>query len=190
MNNNNNNNSTTEKKRSVSFCEVQVRNYERVLEINPSVTSGPAVGLGWNYSPEDDEIFALEMFEDTREYTRRGNSMEDLALPRDERENLLRSLGYTQREIAGSIRQILRVKNQRKQTVQNLHASSVEEFLENATRKMKHVLTFPLCHRKKAKQLLYLYPQKTLSTTNTTKNLVSSSSSVLRKTSLIHPSAV
>lgn len=170
------------KKRSVSFCEVQVRNYERVLTVNASVTSGPAVGLGWNYSPEEDEIFSLEHFEDNREYTRR-DSMQDLALPRGEREDLLLSLGYTQREIAGSIRQILRLKNQRKQTIQNLHVSSMEEFMEKATRKMKRVLLFPLsANRKKANTQLSIYPRP-LSTAKTLE------SSVLRKTSLIHPSA-
>mmetsp|Transcript_18639 Transcript_18639/g.40579 ORF Transcript_18639/g.40579 Transcript_18639/m.40579 type:complete len:355 (-) Transcript_18639:416-1480(-) len=158
---------TTEggKKRSVSFCEVQVRNYERILEVNPSVTSGPALGIGWNYSPDEDEIFSLENFEETREHIRR-HSMEDLALPRCERESILQSLGYTQKEIAGSVRTIIRVKNQRKQTIHNLHASSVEEFVEMATRKVKRVLLFPLHKRKKVK-----HPKKV-------------ESSVLRRTSL------
>lgn len=162
------------KKRSVSFCEVKVRNYERILEINPSVTSGPAVGIGWNYSPDDDEIFSLENFEEVREFAR-CSSIDQLAIPRDEREHLLRAWGYTQREIACSVRSILRSKNQRKQTIQNLHASSMEEFVEKATRKMKHVLLLPLHKRKKAKQS-YVYPSQVDSPT-------------MRKTCLIHPSA-
>ncbi len=169
------------KKRSVSFCEVQVRNYERILEVNPSVTSGPAVGIGWNYSPDDDEIFSLENFEEIREFAR-CNSTDQLALPRDKREHLLRTWGYTQREIACSVRSILRSKNQRKQTIQNLHSSSMEEFVENATRKMKHALLLPLHKRKKAKQL-FVYPSHLDSPT---KNL---ESPVLKKTCLIHPSA-
>lgn len=164
------------KKRSVSFCEVQVRNYERILEVNPSVTSGPAVGIGWNYSADDDEIVSIEIFEETRETSRRG-STEELALPRETREDLLRSWGYTQREIAWSVRTILRSKNQRKQTIQNLHAASMEEFVEKATRKMKHVLLFPLHTRKKSKQPSYDIPPQNFE------------QSVLRKTSLIQPSA-
>ena len=160
------------KKRSVSFCEVQVRNYDRILDVNPSVTSGPAVGIGWNYSPEEDEIFSLENFEETREYSRR-HSIQELALPRHKREDLLRNWGYTQREIAWSVRSILRSKNQRKQTVQNLHASNYEEFMEKATRKMKHVLLFPLNKRKREKQP-YVYPSQMIST---------------KKTSLVQPSA-
>mmetsp|Transcript_20201 Transcript_20201/g.56167 ORF Transcript_20201/g.56167 Transcript_20201/m.56167 type:complete len:394 (+) Transcript_20201:133-1314(+) len=163
------------KKRSVSFCAVQVRNYERVLELNPSVTSGPALGIGWNYSPEEDEIFSLENFEDSREHSRR-HSMKDLALPRWEREDILRSLGYTERQIAGSVRTIIRVKNQRKQTIHNLHVSSMEEFVEKATRKMKRVLLFQ--NRKKVKDV-YSYPRP--STLATHGNL---ESSVLKKTSI------
>jgi hypothetical protein len=131
----------SKKKRSVSFCEVRIRNYERILEFNPSVTSGPAVGIGWRYSVEDDENIPLDIFEDTREYHRR-TSTKDLTLSRMDRENLLRNLGYTQKEIALSVRTILRLKNQRKQTIQNLHASTMEEFVEKAARKMKRVLFF------------------------------------------------
>mmetsp|Transcript_18039 Transcript_18039/g.44888 ORF Transcript_18039/g.44888 Transcript_18039/m.44888 type:complete len:339 (+) Transcript_18039:231-1247(+) len=165
------------KKRSVSFCEVKIRNYERILEVNPSVTSGPAVGLGWNYSPEEDEIYSVQNFEEVREFSR-CNSTDELALPRDKREHLLRSWGYTQREIAGSVRTILRSKNQRKQTVQNLHASSYEEFMEKATRKMKHVVLFPIHKRKKVKQC---YPSPVHSPT---KNMESSA----LKTILLQPS--
>lgn len=159
------------KKRSVSFCEVQVRNYDRILEVNPSVTSGPAVGIGWNYSPEEDEIFSLENFEETREYSRR-RSIEELAIPRHKREDLLRNWGYSQMEIAWSVRTILRSKNQRKQTVQNLHASNYEEFMERATRKMKHVLFFPLNKREREKQPV-VYPSQMISTKKT--SLVQSS---------------
>ena len=167
------------KKRSVSFCEVQVREYERILEFNPSVTSGPAVGIGWKYFP-DEGHYSLENFEESREFSR-CNSVDELALPRDTREHLLRSWGYTQREIAGSVRSILRSKNQRKQTVQNLHAASYEEFMEKATRKMKHVLLLPLHTRKKAKKP-YAYPTQM----HPHKNF---ESPVLPKTSIIHPSA-
>lgn len=167
------------KKRSVSFCEVQVREYERILEFNPSVTSGPAVGIGWNYFP-DEGHFSLENFEESREFSR-CNSVDELALPRDAREHLLRSWGFTQREIATSVRSILRSKNQRKQTVQNLHAANMEEFMEKATRKMKHVLLLPLHTRKKAKKP-YPYPTQM----HPHKNF---ESHVLPKTSIIHPSA-
>lgn len=153
------------KMRSVSFCEVQIRNYNRCLEVNPSVTSGPAVGIGWNYSAEEDEIFSLEMFEETREHSRRS-SMQELALPRHKREALLRNWGYSQRDIAWSVRSILRSKNQRKQTIQNLHASNYEELMEKATRKMKNVLLFPLNKSKRDKQP-YVYPPQILSTKKT-----------------------
>lgn len=38
--------------RSVSFADVNIREYERILGDNPSCTSGPPISLGWGYSPE------------------------------------------------------------------------------------------------------------------------------------------
>ena len=173
----------SKKKSSVSFCNVQVRNYERSLEVNPSVTSGPAIGIGWKYIPDDDEIFSVEVFEESREYSRCG-SINQLALPRDKREDLLRSWGYSQKEIAWSVRTILRSKNQRKQTVQNLNASAMEEFMETFKRKMKYVFMYPCYKRKKAMQVYdNVCPPQGHSNT---KNF---ESSVLRKPSLIQPSA-
>ena len=137
-------------KRSVSFCEVQIREYERILGFNPSVTSGPAVGIGWNYSPQS-QVFTIEKFEESREF-KRCHSSDEYALSRDERERLLRYWGFTKREIATSVRSILRTKNQRKQTVQNLHAANYEEFVEKAKRKVKHVFLLPLHSQKKAKK--------------------------------------
>lgn len=142
--------SKSKSRRSVSFCEVQIREYERILEFNPSVTSGPAVGIGWNYSPKS-QVFTIEKFEESREFDRYHSSNE-FALSRDERERLLRKWGFTQREIATSVRSILRTKNQRKQTVQNLHAANYEEFVEKAKRKVKHVFLLPLHSQKKAKK--------------------------------------
>ena len=164
--------------RSVSFCEVQIREYERVLEFNPSVTSGPAVGIGWNYAPEG-QVFTLENFEDSREFRRRQSS-DELALPRDQREKMLRTWGYTQREIAASVRSIIKTKNQRKQTVQNLHAANYEEFVEKAKRKVKNVLLSPLHSSKKVKKPYSMYPSHK-----------DYESSVVQKTSpiIIYPSA-
>mmetsp|Transcript_6292 Transcript_6292/g.15591 ORF Transcript_6292/g.15591 Transcript_6292/m.15591 type:complete len:387 (+) Transcript_6292:59-1219(+) len=169
------------KRRSVSFSEVQIRNYERVVEVNPSVTSGPAIGIGWHYSADEDKVYPVDNFENSRQFERCHNTME-LALPRDKREDLLRSWGYGAKDIAWSVRTILRSKNQRKQTVQNLHAAQMEEFVEKATRKMKHVFLFPLSNRKKAKQV----SASRFRAPSPAKNF---EASVLRKTSILQTSA-
>jgi hypothetical protein len=125
----------------VAFGEVQVRNYPTILTINPAVTAGPAIGLGWTYDAKKDEAYTLDEYETARKGHRRHD---DILLSRHDRETLLLELGYSQKDLADSIRKTIRVKNQRKQTVQNLNVSPVEEFLEKATRRVKRILKLPL----------------------------------------------
>jgi hypothetical protein len=61
-----------------------------------------------------------------------------MILPRDVRQSMLRKeWGITQSQIASAVRTNIKVKNQRRTTVNNLSKSSrVEEAFENATRKV------------------------------------------------------
>jgi hypothetical protein len=135
-----NQNSIDLRRPSVRFAQVSVREYSSVLTVNPAVSCGPSIGLGWDHAP-DDEKYTVEDFEQSRVSARRDSN--SLQLPRAVREEMVLSLGYSQRDIADSIRMTTKVKNQRKQTVQNLHASSMEEFLERTTRRLKRILFFP-----------------------------------------------
>ena len=63
-------------------------------------------------------------------------------LSREERERILVSLGYSRKEIASVVRKTIRLKHQRKVTVQNLKMSPVEEFLERTSRRVRRVLRF------------------------------------------------
>jgi hypothetical protein len=148
---------TVERKRSVGFQDVRVRNYDQVLTLNPAVTSGPALGLGWDYSDEE-ENYTLDEFERSRERSRRDSR--SLILSRHERETLLLTLGYSQKELADAIRKTIRLKNQRKQTIANLNVSPVEEFLEKATRRVKRVLRLPVVRNSKGKFSHECHPQQ------------------------------
>ena len=128
-------------KKSVSFDKVQVRNYGYILTINPAVTSGPSIGLGWNYNAKKDEKYSVERFESSKEMEATRKS-KDMMLSREEREQLLVSLGYSRKEIASVVRKTIRLKHQRKVTVQNLKMSPVEEFLERTSRRVRRVLRF------------------------------------------------
>lgn len=132
------------RKTRVSFGNVQVRNYGTILTVNPAVTSGPAIGLGWTYDSSKDETYSMDGYETAREAYRQH----DILLSRYEREALLLQLGYSQKDIADSIRKTIRIKNQRKQTVDNLNVSPVEEFLEKTTRRVKRILKYPLSPRR------------------------------------------
>lgn len=120
-------------RRSVSFSTVCIREYERILGDNPSCSCGPSIGIGWNYDDED-EILTVNEWESWRETEREP---ERLVLSREEREELLLSLGYNQKVIAQAVREIVKVKNKRRQTITNLGASGVEELLETSVRKVK-----------------------------------------------------
>ena len=121
---------------SVSFDCVRVRYYERIIDINPAVTNGAAVGIGWRYKRGGQ--FDIEEWESNRMNTR---TSKELILPKHVRENMLKDLGYTQADIAAAVRVILKTKNKRRQTVQNLGAESMEEAVESASRRVKSILT-------------------------------------------------
>ena len=78
---------------------------------------------------------SLEDYEKTRP-PRRSNY--EMILPRDVRQGMLRKeWGVSQSQIASAVRANIKVKNQRRTTVNNLSKSSrVEEAFENATRKV------------------------------------------------------
>ena len=121
----------------VSFSEVQVRQYERILSDNPACQSGPSLGIGWKYNRAG--IIDVDSYESKRGIPR--NHVE-LTMPRHVRENILKDWGYEQKDVADMVRNILKVKNQRRQTINNLGAADMEEAVENAKRKVKSILTF------------------------------------------------
>lgn len=124
--------------KSVSFGHVSLRFYPRALSDNPSVQSGPAIGIGWEYFTPSatEQPFAVDDFESHRAgmgpRTRTVSSQ--LVLSRHEREMILVDAGYRQKEIAEAVRTILKAKNQRKQTVTSLMAGydGVDVAIESA----------------------------------------------------------
>lgn len=126
-------------KLNVSFSTVSVRYYKRILDLNPSVTSGPAIGIGWIYRgckpvPVDDwekeRAAALSL----------RQKPADLILNRQEREMILKDLGYTQNDIAKAVRLIRKAKDARRTTVDNLNVQGLEESMEKASKMVKGIL--------------------------------------------------
>lgn len=90
--------------------------------------------ISWEYYPEPIKL-SIEEYEDTRP-PRRSNF--EMILPRDVRQSMLRKeWDISQSQIAAAVRANIKIKNQRRTTVNNLSKSSrVEEAFENATRKV------------------------------------------------------
>eukprot|EP00934_Nitzschia_sp_Nitz4_P003070 Nitzschia sp. Nitz4//scaffold3_size479765//408328//410097//NITZ4_000175-RA/size479765-processed-gene-1.548-mRNA-1//-1//CDS//3329550983//3060//frame0 len=122
------------KRRNVVFHEVQVREYERILDINPSTSSGPSVGLGWRY--QQCEPLSLDELEDN------FTDPHSILLRREWREHTVLEWGYSRNDIARAVRESLKIKNQRKQTCNNLRHEKVEYLVEKSTRKVRRLLGF------------------------------------------------
>jgi hypothetical protein len=122
----------------VRFGNVQVRYYERVMEVNPSVTSGVAIGIGWNYKRGG--TLRVDDWENQRGRNPRASN--ELVIPRHLRDIMLKELGYTQQDFAAATRIILKAKHERKTTVQNHGHQKMEEAVENAARRVKGLLSF------------------------------------------------
>jgi hypothetical protein len=127
----------SEHTKGVRFNIVQVRYYERILDINPAVTSGAAIGIGWRYKRGGH--VSVNEWELQRGDLRRSK---DLIMPRHLRQGLLKEIGYTQKDIAEATRIIRKAKDRRKTTIANLSSQGMEEAVEMATRKVKGLLSF------------------------------------------------
>jgi len=123
---------------SVNFGDVEVRRYERIMTDNPASAGGPSIGIGWEYETKSPvNIDDYEVKRSSKKYRSRPS---DLVMNRHEREKLIRSLGYTERDIACNVRELNKLRCQRRQTVNNLSAAKMEEAVESVKHQMKKLL--------------------------------------------------
>ena len=137
----------------ISFTDIEIRYYEQILSDNPSVRSGPPIGIGWRYKVLH-KSFAVDTWEERRQNDRRY--LAGLMISRHERTSRLLDLGYSRKDLATSIREVMRIKNSRKKTFQNMGFESMEEVLERICKTFKNVLTLGMIKRKE-RQLLKPY---------------------------------
>lgn len=127
---------------TVNFSTVHVRYYERILGDNPSCTNGPPLGIGWNFIEK-----GKKKVDDWEMERGRLRSTSELVLNRRQREKIIESLGYKEKDIAAAVRELNKARYQRRQTVNNLGAQKMEEAVENAKRKMKKLLFMERKHQ-------------------------------------------
>ena len=113
---------------TVRFSSIEFRQYVRILSDNPSTSSGPPIGLGWEFIPEDTTRIDLDLYERGCDGLRRSGSK--LILPRDLREKMLREVGYSRSEISNAIRNVTKVKKRRNISFQNHKYDPINERLE------------------------------------------------------------
>jgi hypothetical protein len=135
-------------KKRVSFHSIQIREHSRDVDVNPSVSSGPAVGLGWEY--QDHPSYDLITFEDCRPPRR---SRSEFQLPRNIREQLLQDHGVSKSEISSAIRSINVAKRQRQASYAGQEAEAAHLAMEWLSGKVKKIVGKRLSYKKEEQKL-------------------------------------
>lgn len=123
--------------RKICFGSVSIKEYGIEIGDNPSCSRGPAVSLGWKVS-KIEHYKSIDKYERIRQPQRYQNST-SMVLKREEREEMLLKNGFSREKIVDAVRKIVKVKNQRRQTVHNLPVMKVEEMVEVAGKKVKRL---------------------------------------------------
>lgn len=124
--------------RRISFDVVEIREYNRILSDNPATTSGPPVGLGWKYSPDETIKIDLETYESYQCNARR--SKRELAIPSYVREEMLLEEGYSRGEIAKTVRQIRKIREKRNVSFHHIKYDPIAERVESIKRGVKCII--------------------------------------------------
>jgi hypothetical protein len=107
--------------------------------------------IDWQYDPET-KIITVDQYETTRP-PRRSNF--EMVLPRDIRQSMLKKeWDVSQGQIAAAVRANIKVKNQRRSTVNNLgKATRMEEMMESAGKKVFGGLMFKKSTNRQVQEL-------------------------------------
>ena len=133
--------------------------------MNPGGTKGCPLTIGWEVIGKDD--LDLDVFESLRsEHRRRGDQ---LKLVSAHREQMLRRMGYSMREIMDGEKAANKTRRARFNTIARLCSSDSQEKLEDLQRNMKNLVTFGSKKRREQK-LLAPYQDEQKTTNNKTKS--------------------
>jgi hypothetical protein len=114
-------------KPTVSFSNLQIREYNVAISDHPSCSYGPPVQLSWDYQKEKD--IPLDSYEESREPRR---EVQELVLSYyDRRFLLLIQAGYSKKEVKEAMKEVERVKRERLVTDMFLPASPLDETMEH-----------------------------------------------------------
>merc|ERR1712113_295839 len=120
-------NGNKQHRRSVSFSNVQVREYDLCLGDNPSVSTGAPVSLDWSYKSE--ASYPLDEYEfEMSTFSSSSSSFLNDRSP-SERFHLLRQLGYSRDEIAMASFTAKRIREEREQTVRQVERKETIRYI-------------------------------------------------------------
>jgi len=134
------NRSTSTAASSVKFDKVTIRSYNMTIADNPSCTSGIAVGLSWEYDPQEVEM-SVEAYESSRDGNRRSKSQ--MLIPRDIRVDLLREFNVSMREIFRANDEVERAQRKRMKALsqpRRKRREMVDRIIKTANRGFRKVV--------------------------------------------------
>lgn len=120
----------------VSFQNVEIREYDRILGDNPACMSGPPISLDWSHS--EGLIIPMEQYEKVKENKKKKN------LPRLgklKRIGLLQNqLGYSEDEINAATKKTKEIRRSRSFTNMTSSLWRIEDVAQSAQRKLKRAI--------------------------------------------------
>mmetsp|Transcript_6822 Transcript_6822/g.9957 ORF Transcript_6822/g.9957 Transcript_6822/m.9957 type:complete len:353 (-) Transcript_6822:66-1124(-) len=136
--------STTTK---VRFNHVTIHEHSIILGDNVG-RSGPPVTIEWEAFNSTPNI-PLDQYEQCRKGRRREKQAE-MHMPPQMRETILRTYGYSRRELLEGRKAANQARNRRRQTLRSLHLMPLHERIENAKRGLHNAAT--LGHAKRSER--------------------------------------
>lgn len=121
----------------VSFHAVEVREYKRQLGDQLCATSGPPIGIGWEYR-ESKKVRSVDEYERIRGPKRRKSL--ELHLPRRAREEILQDFGVARSEMDMASKETEKNKRDRLRSANRAKFQWIEEGVESAKRKLKGIV--------------------------------------------------
>jgi hypothetical protein len=135
-------------KKKVRFHSILIREHSRDVDVNPSVSSGPAVGLGWSF--RDHPAYDLIDFEENRPPRR---TRAEFQLPRNIREKILEELGVSRHEVVAAIRSINVARRQRQASLAGQEVEGAYLAMEWVSGKMKKMIGKKAAYAKEEQKL-------------------------------------
>jgi hypothetical protein len=126
----------TKKTKSVSFGNIEVREYPMVLGDNPSCRDGLPVSLGWEYA----QLCLMDV--DDYEHDRPPRRcLGDFVLRWMDRRQIVKRIASTQ-ELLTATSKVKKAQLQRERTIRRLKYQHAEELAESLSRKFRRVVLF------------------------------------------------
>lgn len=123
-------------KKVVSFYRIEIREYNRCVGDNPSVTAGAPISIGWEYNKKH-KYFNVAQYESYRGGNARRKQV-DYRLSPETRRDLLKDHGFTTEEIEKATEAAKKINLLRKATNQaNPALEKTTEVIENVSRNFK-----------------------------------------------------